>query len=82
MTEHCKDDMPGISEVSAKFVDEAEAVPVPSSSSASMSDDPLIALGEQWQEAYHNWLDADVSGASTEEVVAQEERKSDLGKIA
>ena len=42
----------------------------------------LITLGRRWEEAYHNWLEADVNGASNEEIKAQEERKAELGKIA
>ena len=47
-----------------------------------MSGDPLIALGEQWQEAYDNWLEFDTTGASNEEVKVLEEQKSKIGKIA
>ena len=63
-------------------VQAAEAEAAAGSSPVSASDDPPIALGRQWEEAYDNWLEADVSGASHEEVTAQEERKSDLGDIA
>ena len=73
---------PGMAEVSAKFVDEAEAAVEASPSSASVPSDPLIELGRQWEVAYDNWLEADLSGASNEEVKIQEERKSDLGDIA
>ena len=45
----------GMGEVSPKFVHEAEAATAAPPSSASVPDVPLIALGEQWQEAYHRW---------------------------
>ena len=45
-------------------------------------NDLLIALGRQWEDAYTNWLEADLGGVSNEEIRAQEERKAELGKIA
>ena len=77
-----KPETPGMAEVSAEFVAEAEAATATPPSSASVPDDPLIALGEQWKEAYDNWLEFDTDGASNEEVKALEERKSELGDIA
>ncbi len=83
MTEDRKPETPGVSEASAKFVDEAEAATAAPPPSASEPDDPLITLGEQWKEAYGNWLNGrPADDAPQEEIIAGEERKLELGKIA
>ncbi len=49
MTEDRKAKTPGMSEVSAKFVDEAEAAAGAPPSSASVSEDPVLALKREWE---------------------------------
>ena len=49
---------------------------------ALMGDDPLIALGRQWQEAYDNWLQFSTDGDSTEKIVELENQREGLGNIA
>ena len=82
MADESKPTPDGMSEVSTAFVHEAAAATAAPPSSASVPDDPLVALGRQWQEAYDNWLQYDVSGDSREEITEREEQKSDQGKIA
>lgn len=77
-----KPETPGMAEVSAKFVHEAEAVTTTLPPSGSQPGDPLTALGEQWQEAYRNWQEFDTAGESHEESLAREKRRGALGKIA
>ncbi len=45
-------------------------------------DDPLIALGRQWQEAYDRWLQFSTDGDSTEKIVELENQREGLGNIA
>ena len=83
MTEDRKPETPGVSEASAKFVDEAEAATAAPPPSASETDDPLIALGQQWKEAYDNWQARIPTAGSDEEwTVQDDERSTTLGKIA
>ena len=49
---------------------------------AATSDDPLVALGRQWQEAYDNWLQFSTAGDSFEEIVELENQREDLDDIA
>ena len=67
---------PGMAEVSAKFVHEAEAATATPPSSASLPDDPLIALGEQWQEAHDNWQASMPPRSDGEEWTAQDDERS------
>ena len=60
MTDERKPETPGMSEVSPKFVDAAEAAAAAPPSNASVADDPLVALGHQWKEVYGKWVEADV----------------------
>ena len=82
MIEDRKPAKPGMEEVSAKFVHEAEVPAGLPASSASLPGDPLTALGEQWQEAYRDWQEAHRGDDSTEITKAQEEEREALGKIA
>ncbi len=71
---------PGKAEAPAKSEHEAPAAVPPAS--AAISDDPLIALGRQWEDAYRNWQAAVPAGHSDEETKAYEDRRDALGKIA
>ena len=77
MTENRKPETPGMSEVSAKFVDEAEAAAGVHPSSASVPDDKLTALAVDYYAAY---ICRDAADDALEEVAHQAE-KSDSEAI-